>query len=145
MKKCFKCGMMLPLFDFYKHAKMGDGHLNKCKECTKFDATKHRANNLEKVQAYDRKRGSLPHRKAARLAYGRIYSIVKPGQKAANSAVANALRVGRIKREPCNKCGDVKSEAHHTNYNRPLDVVWLCTKCHHAEHRKYDYSKLVAA
>ena len=68
-KKCFKCLRMLPLDAFYKHAAMANGHLNKCKECTKKDAKKHRIENIERIRQYDRMRGSMPHRVAARKEY----------------------------------------------------------------------------
>ena len=34
-KKCFICGRVKPIDEFYKHKDMNDGHLNKCKECTR--------------------------------------------------------------------------------------------------------------
>lgn len=37
-KACFKCGVDKPLASYYKHKKMMDGHLNKCKDCTKKDS-----------------------------------------------------------------------------------------------------------
>jgi hypothetical protein len=49
-------------------------------------------------------------------------------------ALARAVKNGTVKRLPCEQCGNEKSEAHHTDYAEPLDVIWLCKKCHAKEH-----------
>jgi hypothetical protein len=49
----------------------------------------------------------------------------------AHGLVSKAIREGRIKRQPCNVCGAKKAVAHHHDYNKPLEVQWLC-RAHHA-------------
>lgn len=53
--------------------------------------------------------------------------------------VRYAILKGRLTRGPCESCGSEKSEAHHPDYNKPLDVTWLCRACHAKEHRHYAY------
>lgn len=52
-----------------------------------------------------------------------------------------AIRQGKIKSQPCIKCGSKDSEAHHEDYRNPLDVMWMCTQ-HHREHERLNgYNK----
>lgn len=139
MKECFKCKVSKPLSEFYKHGRMGDGHLNKCKDCTKFDARDHRAQNLERIRQYDRDRSNLPHRKELAARIAKEYTTNNPDRRKAHVTLGNAIRDGRIIPWPvcaipeCNS----KSEAHHPDYSRPLDVVWLCRHHHRRAHHDY--------
>lgn len=133
MKTCFKCQQSKPETEFYKHAAMADGRLGKCIDCTKADVTKHRQENWERVRAYDRLRASQPHRVATRLRVGGEYAEKYPARIKANRALRNAVQAGRITRQPCWVCGE-KAVAHHPDYDRPLDVVWLCQPHHKQAH-----------
>lgn len=62
-------------------------------------------------------------------------SYVSTPQQRAHKRVGNALRDGRMKKEPCCVCGDPKAEAHHDDYSKPLEVRWLCRIHHLAFHR----------
>jgi hypothetical protein len=112
---------------------MGDGHLNKCKECTKLDVRKHRQEHWEQVRAYDRMRASQPHRVALRNRVIAEYEARFPNRKKANTAVGNAIRDGKLKKQPCWVCGE-SAVAHHPDYDRPLEVVWLCQPHHKQTH-----------
>lgn len=53
----------------------------------------------------------------------------------ASSKVENAIQARKIHKQPCEVCGEIKAEAHHDDYNKPLEVRWLCRK-HHSEWHK---------
>jgi len=53
-------------------------------------------------------------------------------QHKASHDVTNALRDGRLNRQPCEVCGAEDVEGHHDDYSRTLDVRWLCS-VHHRE------------
>ena len=50
----------------------------------------------------------------------------------AHSRVAYALKNGIIRKLPCCICGGLKSEAHHEDYSKPLQVDWYC-RLHHRQ------------
>lgn len=55
-----------------------------------------------------------------------------PEKYKARNSVQSEIRAGRMKRNPCEKCGNPITEAHHNDYSKPLKVIWLCKK-HHDE------------
>ena len=135
MKKCFKCKQEKPLSEFYRHKAMRDGHLGKCKDCTKRDALKHREANLEKVRAYDRERAKLPHRIQSNTNRTRLYRQDNPEKNKAHFLADKAIRNGKLKQEPCLVCGaKERVEKHHNDYSKPLDVIFLCSAHHSAIH-----------
>lgn len=46
-------------------------------------------------------------------------------------------------REAVMKDGRTGIQAHHSDYNRPLDVMWLCQKCHHEWHKNHKAKEVV--
>jgi len=58
----------------------------------------------------------------------------------AKNQVMIEIRKGNIKRPHyCSKCGKfgLRIEGHHEDYDKPLEVIWLCRACHRKEHRRY--------
>ena len=137
-KECFKCKAVLPLSEFYKHPMMADGHLGKCKACTKRDVIANRTAKVAYYRTYDRKRHKeVAERREAHRQRSREFGKKHPEKRRAHTAVHNALRDGKLKRQPCSKCGARTAQAHHEDYSRPLDVTWLCFECHRKEHGRW--------
>ena len=158
MKKCTGCGVTKPLDDFYKHPATPDGLASKCKDCAKAIVKAARVKNREKYIEYEKARASRPDRVAARADYAKTvagkaaasrarktYIQKEPKRRAAHVAVGNAVRDGQLIPWPVcalHECS-AKPEAHHPDYDRPLDVVWLCSAHHKQAHALF--TKLTAS
>lgn len=75
----------------------------------------------ERMRGYNKKYHSKPSTKKKHYAHG---------------AVAQAIKMGRLKPAEFCECGAQPTEAHHENYSKPLLVKWLCRNCHKALHHK---------
>ena len=135
MKTCKDCQIQKPLTDFYAHKGMSDGRLNTCKECKKTASTLNRNSNLERYREYDRERSKNPDRILAARELAERWKQKHKKEHLAQLAVQRAVRAGRLQRLPCQSCGTEKTVAHHEDYDRRLDVVWLCEPCHKERHK----------
>lgn len=130
-KKCFKCGEEKGIDQFYKHPKMADGYLGKCKECARRYSKVRRIESPEAVHAIDRKRQT-----AARIRkvteHTRKWRIENPEKYQAQVKLNNGVRAGKvIKPKQCEVCSkESRLHAHHEDYSKPFLVVWICPECH---------------
>lgn len=148
MKKCFKCDTVKPLSEFYKHPKMSDGHLNKCKGCVKEYQSSHRKENSEYYSEYDHwrlkrngDRRVTAKNPEATMVSRKLWEVNNPEKSACHRIVNIAVKNGLlVKPDKCSNCGNFfpirRIHAHHSDYSRPLDVTWLCVHCHASEHSK---------
>lgn len=130
-KVCSKCGMLKPLSEFYKAPRMAGGYSNKCKFCMRQDVKKHYRQNEEYYREYEKKRGETPERRRQRTLACQRHRMKNPEKNKARQRVCDAKRRGKIVEQPCEVCGALNVHAHHEDYSKPLDVIWLCPK-HHA-------------
>lgn len=126
-KKCFKCGLEKPLFEFYKHSRMKDGHLNKCKECTKNDMHV-RYSVLSQNEEYMNRERERGREKFKRLGYTNKHFKEVRSICPLEANISRRLRARGY---------DTKNkEAHHWNYNIPYSVILLSRKAHRCIHKR---------
>lgn len=154
MQVCRLCGAEKDFSQFYKHPKTKTGFDSKCKDCAKSISKAARERNIDHYKEKSRIRSKKPENVAARKAYRqteqgkkaaarahKAYQMRAPLRRIAHIAVGNAIRDGRLIPWPfcaVPDCDCSKVEAHHPDYSRPLDVVWLCNKHHREAHNLID-------
>lgn len=129
MKTCSRCKQRKSRADFYRLTTKADGLQNYCKPCSKAARKEYyrTANGYEAIAESNRH---------SRRADRRRWRRQLPKRKRAHDAVYRATKAGRLQRQPCEACGAQDAEGHHDDYDKPLDVRWLCARCHGRQHRR---------
>lgn len=143
---------------------MADGHLNKCKDCVKEANRQNREAKIEYYREYDKQRANDPDRVSARAEYAKTEAYRESHEKASAKyreanmeTILEKQRISRVENkekhqarekllwavkskkvirpDQCERCGvECVPHGHHHDYSKPLDVNWLCPKCHGKEH-----------
>lgn len=151
MTYCNHCKQTKDSADFYKST-IRSNATGECKDCVRNRVKANRNKKAEYYRDFDRQRANLPCRVQARKEYkaterGKAASVKanssyrkrNPKIHQAHNLVNNSLRDGKlIAAKQCETCGiDCSPHAHHCDYNKPLDVMWLCDPCHKRWHRQH--------
>ena len=126
-----------------QNQKWKEDNPDKIKEGSRNYRQSHRTELIEKAGLYQRTpAGRESHRKSSKKGraehpekgaeYQRGYINKYPERYKAHYLVHNAIRDGKLERSIfCEECGlPADTQGHHEDYNQPLNVDWLCRKCH---------------
>lgn len=137
-KICKQCERLLPLSEFYKHKLTSDGHINKCKECTKENVRKYTAKKKKdpewRFKLKERARlAAKERRKNGYSSYNPNFDKKWTDQDVKCRAASRAAKID------CPK----KCQRHHWSYKEAHweDVIIMKNKDHAKVHRYMTYDE----
>lgn len=116
-KVCTICGELKPIGEYYKDLRKPLGYQSECKLCR----------SKREKQYAKTPQGRKAHKKKKQAWVSR-----NPVKRRAHEKVKDAKSRGDLVPAPCEVCGETNVDAHHEDYNKPLEVRWLCRR-HHAK------------
>jgi hypothetical protein len=152
-KKCMTCGAEKDHGEYYKAPKNVSGLQNECKPCYKIRSQQRYLRNRDlrsrqckewyenNAERKDAKSKEWRARNKDRISTYNLGSRLREPEKyRARQELIMAVRKKLVsKPDCCTDCGNSmpskKLHGHHHDYSKPLDVTWLCYKCHADRHR----------
>lgn len=128
-KRCIQCRLYKPLNSFWKDRSRVDGIDHRCKECGLINGRKH----------YITKSEWAKNHKEVHVKAVREYESRNPEKKKAWGILNKEIKNGKIVKQPCIVCANKIVQGHHEDYNKPLEVVWLCS----THHKDVHYGRIV--
>ncbi len=88
-------------------------------------------------------RAKLREKRGGAAAHNRIWNEANREKYLAHKAVETAVKRGKLNKLPCQVCGGTKLvHAHHDDYARKLDVIWLCPLHHKQRHKQLNAARM---
>src|SRR3990167_8336277 len=127
MKRCSRCGQTKSLAEFPPSKEGSQGRLGYCHTChAEYQRELRRAGRL----------GPRKRKQASNKKWFERWAEAHPEKVRAHRMVRQAVRSGRlVKPTSCPRCRSTKQIiGHHADYDKPLDVEWMCGLCHNDLH-----------
>ena len=133
MKTCSCCGITKEKNEFQGRKASKDGLTASCRDCLKERDAKRYLHEREARSMRHKEYMKTDAGKASHAKSVEAWIDQNKVRRAAHVILGNAVKYGKVQKQPCWVCG-TNAEAHHPDYSRPLDVVWLCSSHHRETH-----------
>ncbi len=135
--ECSKCRRWLPATEYYSDSRNWNKLKAQCKQChMKGSIASRNPDNARRInrEYMARARKSNPEKFKERE---RNTPPASPKKVLARSILNGAVKSGKLKKpQYCAVCGvNRRINGHHVDYDKPLEVEWLCPLCHAERHR----------
>lgn len=132
--------MKSPLGSSTQHSCIVDpaaGEPSNCAAAAPALSTPDALSSLERKREIERRsRAKARAKLGGAAARNRKYNEANREKHLAHKAVEKAVSRGHLTKMPCEACGETKLvHAHHDDYSRRLDVIWLCPLHHKQRHK----------
>lgn len=138
MKHCSRCDTWKDETDFTVNRATKSGLNSWCRKCTRENNInnyyRNRKDIIKRTGIYQKSENG---KEVARRSQ-KTWIKNNPKKYITHQIVNQAVKYGILVPQPCLVCGEKNVVAHHKDYDRPYDVIWLCPQHHKDEHHKID-------
>lgn len=151
-KLCTNCKQEKEIAEFCKDIQKKDRLSSSCRLCRRVTSAlsyiknkasikrrqdSYREENKEVIAARNKVyQATLKGKEVAKRSSARYRKASNKKKIAAVDKVKYALKVAKLTKQSCEVCDVEKTQAHHDDYNKPLDIRWLCCQHHKLWHRE---------
>jgi hypothetical protein len=117
MKICTTCKREFPEEMFHQYKRRGETRYSQCRDCKSSYKATPEARERQKERSRKRRENASEEDKTKRMCWNRVYYRLKTGEI--------------VKSVSCQVCGiECETQAHHSDYTKPLVIIWCCQVCH---------------